>query len=242
MVKPNLFQFLYLFIYLSLFLAEFIFIILAWSPYGNINGAFQPIYSYFQKNLNQFALILVLVLLSSMFLFPGIGFFSLLVILYRVAQMCCQKDNLKENFGDGMLYGWGQYYPDYDTQYDQGCLERNRQNIQAGYASALGDNKDLDWMNAIQLSDYENKKYYNDINDNPYFLFPKENNDNWVIPKIKNGCTLNKCQMYVPNRYFAKNPCSMEGNLAYAGSILRDRVTPRGLVSTSLLAKELRER
>lgn len=43
-----------------------------------------------------------------------------------------------EGFGDGLLYGWGRYYPDTARVFNLPLLERDG----SGYSSSVGDNKD----------------------------------------------------------------------------------------------------
>lgn len=60
-------------------------------------------------------------------------------------------------------------------------------------------------------------------------LFPTRYNEgSWIIPKIVDTCKIHK-------------PCSSE-YLDIAGSVLRDQIRPHGLITTSLLAKQLYER
>jgi hypothetical protein len=230
---------LYIGIYIVLLLAELLFVILAWSPYGNPDGAFAPFYQWVKRNLNGFVVGVLLLLVVSSYWFPGIGYFALIVILYRVAELCC-KPGVSESFGDGLRYGWGRYHPNYDTVFDQGCLERRQDGTRAAYSSALGDNTDFKWM--AKLADFENTTVRHSVKDNrsKVVLFPKDGCDfgNWVIPKI-----VDTCKVYRPGQH--SQPCPVgcgKCSLAFAGSVLQDRVRPRGLYTTSLLAEEVGER
>lgn len=226
----------YVTLYLLLLLAELTFVILAWSPYGDPDGAFRPFYLWVKRNLNGFIVLSLLFFMVLSFWFPGIGYFALIVLLYRVAEMCCST---AENFGDGLLYGWGKYRPSYDTVYDQGCLECRQDGTRAAYSSALGDNTDFRWM--AKLADFENTTVRKPMEQvrSKVVLFPKDGCDfgDWVIPKI-----VDTCKIHRPNEH--SQPCPVgcgKCSLAFAGSVLQDRVRPRGLFTTSLLAREVGE-
>lgn len=230
---------MYATVYITLMVAELFFIILMWSPYGDPDGAFAPLYNWVKKRLDGFVITMLFVLMILSYYFPGVGFFGLLILLYRVAEKCC---GTLENFGDGLLYGWGRYHPDYKTVYDQGCLERTQDGTRAAYSSALGDNEDRRWM--AKLADFENSNVHNDIGrvQKKVVLFPKADCDqgNWIIPKI-----VDTCKIYTPTKNYVGHPCPVgcgPCSLAFAGSVLQDRVRPRGLVTTSLLAKQVDER
>lgn len=223
--------------YIFLILVEFIFVIYAWSPYGGPNGRFKPFYQWIRKNLDWFVVTALISTAILSYWFPGFGYFALIVILYRVAEMCCQNT---EGFGDGLLYGWGRYHPNYDTVFDQGCLERRQDGTRAAYSSALGDNTDFEWM--AKLADYENTNVHRPLDQvkSKMVIFPKDGCSfgNWVIPKI-----VDTCKVYRPKNYAGGCPvgCS-KCSLKFAGSVLQDRIRPRGIYTTSLLAKESGER
>lgn len=193
MAKDDVFLRVYIIMYILLILAEMVFVIIIWSPYGDPEGRFGKLYDWVKKRLNGFVVASIFVLTFISFIFPGLGFFALLILLYRVAEKCCNK----ENFGDGLLFGWGQYEPDKNTVYDQGYLDRT---TCSAFSSSDGDQND------------------------PYFLFPMDS-ENWIIPKIVN-------QVDIPKK------CSLK----YVGSVFQESIKPRGLYTTSLLAKQLHER
>lgn len=228
---------LYVWIYLALILLELIFVIYAWSPYGNKNGRMEPLYQWVRRNLDWFMVTILITLFLINIWFPGVGYFALIVLLYRVAELCCQGT---EGFGDGLLYGWGRYNPSYNTVFDQGCLERRQDGTRSAYSSAMGDNTDFEWM--AKLADFENTNVHQPVDQlrSKVVIFPKDGCSfgNWVIPKI-----VDTCKIYRPNKHAGNcpvgcNKCSLE----FAGSVLQDRIRPRGLYTTSLLAKEVGER
>jgi hypothetical protein len=153
-----------------------------------------------------------------------------IAILLLVLYLLLSKNKLvTENFGDGLLYGWGRYNPDYNTVYNQGCLERRTDSTTAGYSSAKNDNKDFEWIRELPGC---NKKVV---------LFPKSScgSGDWIIPKI-----VDSCKLYRPDKfksYLCPDSCD-KCEIEKVGSILEDRLKPRGLFTTSLLAKELNER
>lgn len=163
----------------------------------------------------------------------------LLIVIVSAAIMTVRNRNRKEGFGDGLLYGWGRYNPSYDTQYDQGCIERRQDGTRAAYSSALGDGDDFRRM--AKLADFENTTVRHGVRDEmgKVVLFPETgcNEGSWVIPKI-----VDVCKTRGPQNIYEPCPVSCSRcSLAYAGSVMQDQVRPRGIYTTSLLAGQMAE-
>lgn len=222
---------LWMMLYMGLSLLELFYIFMLWSSYGNPDGKLKEFYIHIKRNINNFVLfgLIGLVLLS--FVFPGIGWMAFIVTLWRVAEMCCSQ---KEGFGDGLHYGWGRYYPDSATFFNQAIIEREQDGTRAAYSSAVGDNKDAYWI--AQLADYENRIAHQPVRAmrRKKMVFEKDGcgNGQWIIPKIKDKAVTG-CMDYLCDGGCRK--CSIQKY----GNLFETLNTPRPLYTTSLLAKEM---
>ena len=231
-VKPNMtISTVYMVLYMGFAILELFYVSLLWSSYGNTNGKLQNIYQSIKQNLNIFTTFGFILLIMLSFFFPGIGWLAFIVTLWRVADLCCNK---RENFGDGLHYGWGRYYPDSATFFNQAQIEREQDGTRAAYSSAVGDTEDSYWL--AQLADYENKNVHRSIYSmrNKNLVFEKDGcgYGNYIIPKIKD-MTVAGCGEYLCNS--GCNKCSIQKY----GNIFELLNTPRPLYTTSLLAKEM---
>ena len=199
-------------LYTVLMLIELGYVFLAWSPYGESNGAFKKFYQYIKQNLNTYVVFGLILLVVLGIFFPGLGYLAFGVTLYRVSEMCC-----KENFGDGLNYGWGslsapglgggslsapgqgggRYYPDDATFFNQGHIRRDQDGTKASYSSAVGDSKDV--LNMAKLAEFENRinRVSASAMKRKVLEFQKDGcgcgvatdqaggNGNWIIPQIK---------------------------------------------------------
>lgn len=221
----------YVFVYLTLLFTEIMLVIFVLSPAGAPDGIMKKFYENIKSQLdfNIFIIITLLVIFS--LFFPGIGWLLLVVLLWRIAESCC-NDQI-ENFGDGLSYGWGRYYPDAATFYDQGLLERDQDGTRAAYSSAVGDVKDA--FKIKQLSDYENKIAHRtaDALQRKKIIYVK--NDcgygNWIIPVLKDSFITGK------EKYSYNNGCSI--GIQEYGNVFEMLNKPRPLYTTSTLAKEV---
>ena len=175
--------------YVTFLVLELMYVFLVWSHYGNPDGMFHNMYQKIRNNLNLFVAFNMIYLIVYSYIFPGIGWLAFIVTLWRVADICCTK----ENFGDGLKYGWGRYYPDKVTFFNQAHLEREQDGTRAAYSSAVGDNEDSYWLS--QLSDYENKNSHRPIHSirRKKFVFEKDGcgYGKWIIPEIKDKSIFN---------------------------------------------------
>jgi len=215
----------------SLFLvSELIYIIVLLSPYGRQNGKLHDMYQFIKINLNIYVTFTVTFLLLFSFYFPGLGWLTFIVTLWRIANFCCNR----ENFGDGLNYGWGRYYPDSATFFNQPQIEREQDGTRAAYSSAVGDNKDSYWIS--KLAEYENRIAHKPIHSVRRKKFSYEKDGcgygNWIIPNIKDTSVLG-CKNYLCDGSCTK--CSIQ----QYGHIFEMLNTPRPLYTTSLLAKEM---
>lgn len=225
-----------------LLVVELVYVFLAWSPYGDPNGALRPWYMFVRKNLTTFVVLGVLVLVVFTMMMPTLGVFAFIITLYRVAQLCCdEKDGgaVKESFGDGLRYGWGLYYPDHATQFDQGLLEREQDGSRAAYSAALGDVTDRYWM--TKLADYENTHVYRPAAGlrRKIISMPKDSCNygfnNWLTPQVLDAVYMKGPPNPGGACEFGCDPCSV----AFAGSVFHQMHKPRPLYTTSTLAKEM---
>ena len=150
-----------------------------------------------------------------------------------------------EEFGDGLLYGWGRYYPDNATFFNQALIQRDQDGTRAAYSSSLGDDKDAYRM--MELSDLSNRISHlpiwaakrklmvscdgcngddyggnNGNNDNNGNNGNNCSNKNNITGKMKDQCVA---------------PCKFD--LQKYGSIFEELNRPKPLYTTSLLANEL---
>ena len=217
-------------IYIGLFLLEICYIILLLSPYGDHNGFLKEYYLKIKENLLIFVIVGILFLTIFTLPFIGVGWLAFIITLYRVANMCCNK----EDFGNGLLYGGGRYYPDSATFFNQGHLERNCDETRAGYSSAVGDVKDKYLLK--KLAECENKIVHEPFQDiyQKKLVYEKDGcgYGNWIIPEIKD-VSPTKCTDYLCNG--GCNKCTIQ----QYGNIFEMLNKPRPLYSTSLLASEM---
>lgn len=221
----------YISTYLILLFTETILVIFILSPAGAPNGLMKDIYKSMKSRLDFNIFTMIILLVGFSFFFPGIGWLLLVVLLWRIAESCC--NNQIESFGDGLSYGWGRYYPDVATFYDQGLIERDQDGTRAAYSSAHGDVKDI--FRIKQLSDYENKIAHRTAEA----LQRKKlvyTTDNKIIPDIKDSYIINGKEKYLcDNISNINNECTVNEY----GNIFEILNRPRPLYTTSTLAKEV---
>jgi hypothetical protein len=150
--------------------------------------------------------------------FPGIGWLGFMITLYKIANFCC---NQKEAFGDGFYYAWSRYYPESATIYNEAELERIND---ASYSAAEGDIKDIDWLSKL----YPNSE----------LLFKRDNctYNNQIIPEILTP----EDELEIEQKPFISEDGCDRIDIKTYGSIFESLNTPRGLLTSSLLAKEMR--
>lgn len=220
----------YAMVYTIFLILELIYVFLLWSPYGKPDGMLHDMYQRIRNNLNLFVAFNTIYIVVYSFIFPGIGWLAFIITLWRVADLCCNK----ENFGDGLHYGWGRYYPDCATFFNQAHLEREQDGTRAAYSSAVGDNEDSYWLS--QLSDYENKNAHRTIHVmcRKKLVFEKNGcgYGKWIIPEIKDK-SIAACGYYLCDGGCDKCKIQKYGNIF---EMLNE---PRPLYTTSLLAKEM---
>lgn len=144
------------------------------------------------------------------------------------------RDNIKEGFGDGLHYGWGRYYPDSATFFNQGHIQRDQDGTRAAYSSAVGDVKDNYWLS--KLAEYENKIVHLPIHAirRKKFVYEKDGCPwgEWIIPKLKDQSVISK------RDYLCNGGCDRCSIQEY-GNLFESYNRPRPLYTTSLLAKEM---
>jgi hypothetical protein len=213
-VFPNL----YMVAYLCFFLLELAYVFLILSPYGDSNGRFNSFYVKIKQNLNYFLVFGFIFLTFFTMIFPGIGWLFFMITLYKIADFCCKQ---KEAFEQDLYYGWGRYYPESATIYNEAELERIND---ASYSAAEGDVEDIDWLSKL----YPNNE----------LLFKRDNctYNNQIIPAIMTP----EDEMEIEQKPFISNNGCNRIDIKTYGSIFEDLNTPRGLLTSSLLAKEMR--
>lgn len=221
----------YMMMYMFFLLFEMFYVFLLWSSYGNPDGKFKNLYITVKNNINTYVAAGLIFLTISSFVFPGIGWLAFVITLWRVAEMCCTKN---ERFGDGLNYGWGRYYPDSATYFNEAEIERDPDGTRAAYSSAVGDTEDRYWLS--KLAKYENRiadKLY-DERWNAKLVYEKDGcgNGEWIIPKQRVNINTG-CEDYLCNG--GCNKCSIKEY----GNIFEMMNTPRPLYTTSLLSKEM---
>ena len=184
---------LYTNIYLFFVTIELIYGFLILSPHGKLNGMFNGFYIKIKNNLNYFLIFGFLFSIFFNYIFPGIGWISFIITLYKIADLCCYQ---KEMFETDVYYGSGKYNHAYSTIYNEAILERINDGTRSGTSSSKCDIEDNEWLSKLCPND--NKK--------PFLC--------------DDGC--NKCNVIKYGKNF---------------EILNK---PRGIYSTSLLAKEMR--
>ena len=203
-------------IYLTLVLLELLLIFLLWSPYGSTDGAFQSFYSYVRTHLNGFIITSILLLTLSSFFFPGLGWMALIVTLYRVASLCS-----RENFGDGLPYGWGTFQRDDQTYLDQGLLQRE---TRTGFSSAVGDQEDQYWLASYTTVANQNLPYLD-------FIWKKKecNEPTFLQPEMK------EAMIHYPPEQLCEN-----SQLTLSKTLYDAQTAPRPLYTTSLLSDQMK--
>ena len=93
---------LYLVTYLCFFLLELAYIFVILSSYGK-DGRFNSLYFKIKLNLNYFLVFGFVFLTFFTMIFPGIGWLTFMITLYKIADMCCKQ---KEMFEPEVYYGW----------------------------------------------------------------------------------------------------------------------------------------
>jgi hypothetical protein len=77
-----------------LLVIELMFIILAWTKYGGINGILRPYYEWVNRNIIFFITLILIIYNVSLFGFgQGVGISLLVVSLYRVIELCQNNKN-----------------------------------------------------------------------------------------------------------------------------------------------------
>jgi hypothetical protein len=150
-------------------------------------------------------------------IFPGIGWLFFIITLYKIAQIC----NQREEFGDGFYYAWSRYYPESATIYNEAELERENE---ASYSAADGDSKNRYWVSKLH--------------PNSELLFKRDEctYNNKFIPEI----LTNEDEMEIEKKPFLCNSGCNRCDIKTYGSIFESWNTPRGLFTTSTMAKEMR--
>jgi hypothetical protein len=136
---------LYLVTYLCFFLLELAYIFVILSSYGK-DGRFNSLYFKIKLNLNYFLVFGFVFLTFFTMIFPGIGWLAFMITLYKIADMCCKQ---KEMFEQELYYGWGRYYPESATIYNEAELERENDGTSAAYSSAERDVEDKYWLSKL---------------------------------------------------------------------------------------------
>lgn len=221
----------YMILYAILSILEFTYIFLVWSPYGKPSGKLNKLFTTVKNNLNAYVVFGILFLMFFSIFFPGIGYMAFVVTLYRVAQMCCKPS---ENFGDGLKYGWGRYYPDHAKFFNQGHIERDQDMTRAAYSSAVGDTEDA--YRIAKLAEFENRISHTPIHAmrRKVLVYEKDGcgYGKWIIPETRDNSVLG--QQY----HLCNNGCDKCAIKKY-GSIFESLSRPRPLYTTSTLAKEV---
>ncbi len=127
----------------------------------------------------------------------------------------------KEGFGDGLLYGWGRYYPDKAIFFNQPLIEIDQNGTRAAYSSSLGDSKDPERI--MELSDLENKISHFPIKAIKRKLMVTCDCNNTITGKMKDQC--------VGGNY--------NFDIQKYGNLFEELIRPKPLYTTSLLAREL---
>jgi len=231
-VKPNMtISTVYMILYMGFAMLELFYAFLLWSSYGNTDGKLRDMYQNIKQHLNMFVSLAVVFLIIFSFFFPGVGWIAFIITLWRVADFCCGQ---QEGFGDGLNYGWGRYYPDSATFFNQAHIEREQDGTRSAYSSAVGDVADSYWL--AQLADYENRIAHRPIQAMRHKVLVYEKDGcgygKWIIPKLKDE-TVSGCGDYLCNG--GCNKCTIQ----QYGNIFESLNTPRPLYTTSLLAKEM---
>lgn len=235
MFKKNLIPTAYMILYMTFFILELFYIAFLWSSHGNSEGKMKNVYNLIKRNSKAYVFFGLIFLVFFSILFPGIGFLAFIITLWRVVDMCCNKI---ERFGDGLLYGWGRYYPDSATFFNQGHIQRDqdgtRSAYSSAYSSALGDVKDNYWLS--KLAEYENKIVHLPIHAirRKNFVYEKDGcgYGNWIIPKLRDMSVISKKDFLCNG---GCNPCSIQ----QYGNFFEDFNKPRPLYTTSTLANDM---
>lgn len=129
---------IYASIYLILLLLEIVYIFLIWSKYGEPDGMFHKMYQFIRNNLSLYVMFNIVYLSMYSFIFPGIGWLAFTITLWRVADMCCNKENFS-NISYNKIGPYYPYCPNTETIFNHAYLERQKDGTEAGYSSAVGD-------------------------------------------------------------------------------------------------------
>jgi hypothetical protein len=220
---PNAYMTLYMFF----IVLEIFYVSLLVSPYANNDENLKKIYITVKNNINTYIMTGLIFLTISSFLFPGIGWSAFVITLWRVAEICCTKN---ERFGDGLNYSFGRYYPDSSIYFNEAEIERDLDGTRAAYSSAVGDTEDIYWLS--KLAKYENK--IADKKWNEKLVYTKDGfwYNNYIIPKIKDKSVTERGDYLCD---IGCNKCSIKEY----GDIFEMMNTPRPLYTTSLLSKEI---
>ena len=132
----------YTIVYIVLFILELLYVSLLWSPYGKPDGMLHNMYQTIKNNLRLFVIFNIMYLAIYSFIFPGIGWLSFIVTLWRITNPCYNNENFRNELHDGL----GRYCPDYKTFFNEAHLEREQDGTRAAYSSAVGDNEDIYWL------------------------------------------------------------------------------------------------
>ena len=160
--KQNVLSNAYITFYMFFLLLEMIYIFLIWSSYGNPDGKFKNLYITLKNNINTYVAVGLIFLTISSFIFPGIGFLAFIVTLWRVAEMCCSKN---ERFSDFLNYRWLGYCPDSEKYFNEAEIERDPDGTRAAYSSAVGDTEDLYWLSKLSKNNISSNLYNDHICD-----------------------------------------------------------------------------
>jgi hypothetical protein len=221
----------YMTLYMFFVLLEIFYIFLLLSPYGKSDKNLKKIYITVKNNINTYIMIGLIFLTISSFVFPGIGWLAFVITLWRVAEMCCTKN---EEFGDGLNYSFNRYYQDNSTYFNEAEIERNLDGTRAAYSSAVGDTEDIYWLS--KLAKYKNqianKSYNKKWNEKLVYVKDGCGCNNYIIPQIKEN-SITECGDYLCDS--GCNKCSIKEY----GNIFEMMNTPRPLYTTSLLSKEI---
>lgn len=124
--------------------------------------------------------------------------------------------SVREGFGDGLLYGWGRYYPDSAKYFNQPLILKDQDGSRAGYSNSLGGNCNA--YNMMELSDLENRIAHYPISATKRKSMVCKD----VSGKIKDRC-VKQCD-YDIQKY---------------GNVFEQLIKPQPLYTTTLLASEL---
>lgn len=139
----------YLITYFFFLITELLYCIFLVSSYGNTDGYLREMYLFIKQNLKLFVSFNLIYLIIYSFIFPGLGWISFVLTLWRIADICCKEKN-KENFQT--------YCHKENTIFNQPLLE-NIDKSYSGYSSALGDDK-LQCLYSLENNLVKNKKIF----------------------------------------------------------------------------------